>query len=196
VNATGNTVFDADGLSPKHLMTQQDLNEWEQQNILAAQEWVFGKRVLARTDPLDDRDLRKLHERMYDKTWEWAGIYRTTNVNRGCDHTQIRGNILGLLDDVRYWLEHETYSVDEAAVRFHHRLVGRIHAFRNGNGRHARMIADVLVAKHGRPVFSWGPAGADLADVGGGVRQAYLAALRALDADDNDVRPLLDFARS
>ena len=196
MNATGSTTFDADGLIPKNIWKQQDLNEWEQQNILEAQEWAFRERVLTRLNPLDDRHLRKLHERMFDKTWEWAGIYRTTNVNMGCDHAQIRQNILALLDEVRYWLKHETYSVDEAAVRFHHRLVGRIHPFRNGNGRHARMIADVLALKHGRPVFSWGPAEANLADVSGNVRQAYLAALRALDANDNDVRPLLEFARS
>jgi Fic-DOC domain mobile mystery protein B len=196
MSATGKTVFDADGLIPKDLVTQQELNEWEQQNILAAQEWAFKARVLARTDPLDDRYLRKLHKRMFDKTWEWAGDYRTTNVNMGCDYTQIRQNVVALLDDVQSWLKHQTYDIDEAAVRYHHRLVWRIHAFRNGNGRHSRMIADVLVVKHRRPPFTWGPAAADLSDVSGSVRKTYFDALHALDANDNDIRPLLEFARS
>ena len=49
------------------------------------------------------------------------------------------------------------HSPDEITVRFHHRLVA-IHPFPNGNGRHARLIADVLVTKLGRPAFSWGSA--------------------------------------
>lgn len=195
MNATGDTVSDADGLIPKDL-TPQEINEWEQENIFEAQQWAFNKYVLGRTDPLDEGYVRELHKKMFNRTWERAGIYRTRKLNIGCEHFQIRENIARLLGDVRYWLDHETYSVDEAAVRFHHRLVWQIHPFRDGNGRHARMIADVLVAKNGRPVFSWGPPNADLRDVSGAVRQAYLAALRALDANDNDVRPLLEFARS
>ena len=35
-------------------------------------------------------------------------------------------------------------SNDEIAVRLHHRLVA-VHPFANGNGRHARTVADVLI---------------------------------------------------
>lgn len=35
-------------------------------------------------------------------------------------------------------------ELDEFAIRFKHRLVS-IHCFPNGNGRHSRMIADIMV---------------------------------------------------
>jgi hypothetical protein len=56
------------------------------------------------------------------------------------------------------------------------------------------MIADVAAVKLGQQEFTWS-AGKDLV-AEGDARTAYLAALRALDANENDVKPLLDFARS
>lgn len=99
-----------------------------------------------------------------------------------------------LLGNARYWLEHGTFRVDECLVRFHHQIVSKIHPFFNGNGRHARMMTDVIAARYGRPEFTWG-AGANLVDEGS-ARTAYLDALRALDTDENDVKPLISFARS
>lgn len=63
-----------------------------------------------------------------------------------------------LLDDVRHWVEYDTWSPDEIAVRFHHRLVF-IHPFPNGNGRHARPAADLLAVQLSPERFSWGSAG-------------------------------------
>ena len=60
-----------------------------------------------------------------------------------------------LLDDTKAWIEHKSYARDEIAVRFHHRLV-QIHPFANGNGRHARLMADLLVIELGAERFSWG----------------------------------------
>jgi Fic-DOC domain mobile mystery protein B len=94
-----------------------------------------------------------------------------------------------LLDDVRYWAAHATYPADEIAVRLHHRIV-QVHPFPNGNGRHARLLADLLVERLGERPFSWG--GGDLADVGT-LRQRYIAALRAADA--HEIAPLLRFSR-
>lgn len=94
-----------------------------------------------------------------------------------------------LLDDARYWIQHRTYSIDEIAARFHHRLVS-IHPFANGNGRHARLMADVLLAQSGAPPFTWGSK--PLAT--GVERDAYILALRAADA--GDIEPLLLFVRS
>jgi len=78
-------------------------------------------------------------------------------------------------------------------LRFHHQLT-KIHPFANGNGRHARMIADVVAVTNGQPEFTWG-AGKDLVTEGD-ARTRYLAALRALDANEGDLKLLLDFARS
>jgi Fic-DOC domain mobile mystery protein B len=175
---------------------REELNEWERLNILIAREWALKPRVLSRVNPTDEIYLRKLHERMFNKTWRWAGKYRSYDgIDIGCPFVEIRQLIPQLLGSVRYWIENKTYGdIDEIAVRFHHRLVWQIHAFPDGNGRHARLLADVLVAKHGRPPFTWGPTNANLANEGA-VRNAYLDALKALDANDHDIQPLLKFAR-
>jgi fido (protein-threonine AMPylation protein) len=61
-----------------------------------------------------------------------------------------------LLDDLKYWFENDIYAPDEAVIRFKHRLVS-IHCFPNGNGRHSRLIADILIDKlYEREPFSWG----------------------------------------
>jgi len=127
---------------------------------------------------------------MFDETWKWAGLYRLTEKNIGVPVHEIRERLMQLFGDVRYWIENKTYSPDETAVRFHHRLVS-IHAFPNGNGRHARLIADVLVMKLGNPAFTWGSA--NLVEEGA-ARTRYLEAIRA--ADDGEIQPLLQFARS
>jgi Fic-DOC domain mobile mystery protein B len=188
----GNTPLSAEEqaeLTP-NLATKEELNEWERQNILEAYAWALAPGSLRRRDPLVEPYIRDLHFRMFDQTWKWAGSYRTSEKNIGVPHHEIREGIGRLLGDARYWLEHGTYAPDELAVRFHHRLV-LIHPFANGNGRHARLLADVLAQRQERPVFSWG--GENLARAGD-FRRRYIAALQAADA--HDIAPLLAFARS
>ena len=189
---SGNTSLspeEQDDLIPD-LSTREELNEWERQNIIEAYAWVFERRNLRRNDPLTEPYVRQLHRRMFDQTSKWAGAYRSTEKNIGIAHYQIREALAALLGDARYWLEHQTYLADEAAVRFHHRLVW-IHPFANGNGRHARVMADILVQRRGRPAFTWGGASVVRA---GEFRSRYIQALRAADA--GDIRPILKFARS
>src|SRR5207249_6937183 len=131
-----------------------------------------------------------LHARMFRDVWRWAGTYRTTARNIGGDAWRIGTDMAQLMDDVRYWVENKTYPPDEIAIRFHHRLVA-IHPFPNGNGRHSRLMADLLIERLGSNSFSWG--GRSLADAGE-LRRRYVAALRA--ADNHDIEPLLAFARS
>ena len=96
-----------------------------------------------------------------------------------------------LLDDTKAWIEYNSYPPDEIAVRFHHRLV-QIHPFPNGNGRHARLMADLLVMQLGQERFSWGRE--SLRDAGA-VRARYIEALHA--ADHHDIAALLlDSARA
>jgi Fic-DOC domain mobile mystery protein B len=188
----GNTPLspeEQDDLIPD-LSTKEELNEWERQNIVEAYGWTFDPRTLHRQELFAESYVRELHRRMFDQTWKWAGRYRSTEKNIGIAHYQIRDALATLLGDVRYWIEHETFALDELAVRFHHRLVW-IHPFANGNGRHARLIADVLLQRQGQPVFTWG--GADTVRAGD-FRRRYIDALRA--ADKNDLQPLLVFARS
>ncbi len=179
---------EASGLIPSHIRTQAELNEWEQTNILEGERWALGRR--SRTDPLTERFVRELHDRMFGKTWKWAGTFRSSDKNIGVDWRQVGVQLKSVLDDTRYRLEHGTYPLDEIAARFHHRLVG-IHPFSNGNGRHARLMADVLLVRRGAEPFSWGSG--DLVHAGV-ARDRYLAALRA--ADRGEIGLLLEFVRS
>jgi Fic-DOC domain mobile mystery protein B len=171
---------------PAHIAYRRELNEAEQENISRAQDWALNRR----RDPLSEKFVKDLHRRMFGDVWRWAGRFRMSERNLGIVFHEIPVALHQLLDDTRAWIEYRTYPPDEIAVRFHHRLV-LIHSFPNGNGRHARLMADLLVMRLGGERFSWGSA--NLQDAGT-VRQRYIAALQA--ADDHDIGPLLAFARS
>jgi len=150
----GATPLDADELAsliPGHITTQGELNEWEQLNIVQGEAWARKQRK----EILNEAFVRQLHKQMFGETWQWAGNFRKSDKNIGVDWLKVGVELKNLLDDVRYQVEHATYSPDEIAVRFHHRLVV-IHPFPNGNGRHARMMADLLAARLDQPRFSWG----------------------------------------
>src|SRR5262249_3055083 len=78
----------------------------------------------------------------------WAGSHRRTEKNIGIATNRIPAEVVMMFDDLRYWLQHETYPPDKIATRLHQRLV-LIHPFPNGNGRHARLMADLLIEKLG-----------------------------------------------
>jgi len=183
---TGLTPEEREGLVPSYITTRAELNEAEQANILEGREWAFSRK----RDILDEALLKKLHIRMYGNVWAWAGRYRDSGKNIGVEAHRITTELKQLLDDVRSWIEHDTYPADEIAARFHHRLT-HIHCYPNGNGRHARMATDLLLTSLGERPFSWGSA--NLVDAGK-TRQRYIAALRA--ADKHDIGPLLEFVRA
>lgn len=129
------------------LATKEELNEWERENILLARRWTMAASISPHT-VVSDGYVRRLHREMFSQTWKWAGQYRRTEKNLGIPFHQIHERLAALFGDVRYWMENEIHSPDETAIRFHHRLVA-IHPFPNGNGRHGRLIADVLVKQLG-----------------------------------------------
>jgi len=187
----GQTPLDADEtaqLVPAHITTQAELNEWEAANILRAVRWLNRARV---PEVLTESVCRELHRRMFRNTWKWAGTFRTSDKNIGCDWRQVPMRLRQLLDNTRFWLREQTFPTDETGARFHHQLV-LVHAFPNGNGRHARLMTDMVLRQAGAAAFSWG-AGADLLETGE-VRTRYLDALRA--ADGGDFGPLMAFVRS
>ena len=180
------TEEEREGLIPSYITLRSELNEAEQANILEAEEWAFARK----RDLLQEGFLNNLHKRMYGNVWRWAGRYRTSGKNIGIDAYRIPTELRQLLDDCRYWIENGTYEPDEIAVRFHHRIVS-IHCYPNGNGRHARLAADLLLKSMGQERFSWG--GKNLVDVGE-TRERYIGALQA--ADEHNIAPLLEFVRS
>lgn len=186
----GQTPLDPDekaGLIPEHLITKGELNDWEQENILRAVRWLRRARS---PDVLSEGFCRRLHEQMFNLTWSWAGTFRQSDKNIGCDWTQVAVRLNNLFGNARWWIDNKTFPDDEIAARFHRDLVW-IHPFPNGNGRHARMMADVLLRSLGRPAFTWGGTG-NLVKANE-VRARYLAALRS--ADQGNYALLLEFVR-
>jgi len=180
------TEEEREALIPSYITLRSELNEAEQANILQGEQWAFARK----RDVLDEKFLNNLHKRMYSNVWRWAGQYRSSGKNIGVDAYRIPTELRQLLDDCRYWIENNTYEPDEIAVRFHHKLVW-IHLYPNGNGRHARLAADLLLKSMGLERFSWG--GKNLVD-DEKTRKRYIAALHA--ADEHDLGPLLEFVRS
>ena len=189
----GATPLDPDeavGLIPSHIATQGQLNEWELANILEAQAWAFSQRRLTASKLLTEDFVRKLHKRMFGNTWKWAGSFRNTEKNIGVAPEQIAMRLDDLCRDAATQIEYSSYDQDEIAARFHHRLV-HTHLFPNGNGRHARLMSDLLLVRLGRAPFDWGAG--DLVAIGK-TRTRYLDALRQADA--RDYSGLLTFVRS
>lgn len=190
-DAPGQTPLDPDEaaqLIPRHIATQGALDEWEQTNILQAVQWLARQK---RTEVLTEDFCRQLHQRMFNRTWRWAGRFRQSDKNIGCAWPQVPVRLRQLLDNTAWQLREGTQHIDETATRFHHQLV-LIHPFPNGNGRHARLMTDALLRQHGAAAFSWGE-GRNLV-AAGDARQRYLHGLRAADA--GDLGPLMAFVRS
>lgn len=173
------------------ISTRAELNEVERMNINEARVWAMRPSVLKRADLLTDDFARELHRRMFNGVWRWAGRYRTTGKNIGWEVHRLTEGVHNALADAQAWLDYSTYSLPEVAVRLHHQLVV-IHPWPNGNGRHARLLADIVIAARKGQELTWG-AGADIG-AGGDVHQRYIDAARQADA--GNYAPLLEFARS
>lgn len=173
-------------LIPAYISTRRELNAAEQENIARGQAWALERQ----RDILTESFVKELHRRMLGDVWRWAGNFRNSARNIGVDHWDIQPALRVLLDDVKMWIDQKSYPPDEIAVRFHHRLV-QIHPFPNGNGRHSREMADLLIRQLGGQRFSWGSGGLRNASE---LRRRYIDALHA--ADSYDIGPLLAFARS
>ena len=187
----GATPIDPDemeGLKLGHITTRGELNRFEQDNINDALQWLESGR---KGDILTEKFAKALHQKMFGKVWKWAGTFRRSGKNIGVDWHKIPVELHTLLADVRYWIENKTYSEDETAARFHHRLVW-IHMFPNGNGRHARLMTDVLLTEVlGQEPFTWNVERINVEDQ---VRELYIKALQL--ADNSDYSALLDFVRA
>jgi len=185
---------DAECLIPTWIANRGDLNKAEQANITRAIEWTSRARSVRSLDSLLTlASIRELHKRMFEDVWSWAGEFRRRDTNLGTRWPYISTELTDLLADVATQTaepDRMPWTPDEVAARFHHRLVV-VHPFPNGNGRHSRLAADLLVGLLGRPVFTWGSA--DLGQASD-VRARYIAALQMADRGDFD--SLVEFARS
>jgi Fic-DOC domain mobile mystery protein B len=179
-----------EGLLIQSITTREELNEFEQQNIEKAIQWTF-LRKLKKEQLLSEKIIKDLHKKMYGDIWKWAGEFRKSEKNIGVKSYLITTELKILLDDSLFWIDNNVYPQEEIAIRFKHRLVS-IHCFANGNGRHSRLMADLIMEKlFGSSFFSWG--GNDLV-VETNSRLNYIKAIKR--ADICDIEPLIAFAKS
>jgi Fic-DOC domain mobile mystery protein B len=188
----GATPIDEDerqSLIPRHLQTQDELNAFENLNISQAIPWAHKQKGL-----LTVSFLKTLHKQMFAHTWKWAGQFRKSQKNIGVDAYRIESELYQLCGDTQYQIQNQSFGPDEIAIRFHHRLVF-IHAFVNGNGRHARLACDLLIQNLGNAGFSWGSKTYNHNDLSSlnDMRRAYISALKS--ADQGDYEQLISFAR-
>ena len=190
----GQTSLDEEekeGLKIPSVSTKGELDEYEQKNIEQAIQWTLGSKIKIEK-LLSEQFVKSLHYRMYSDVWKWTGQFRKSEKNIGVKSFQISTDIRVLLDDTKYWIENNSYSTDEIAIRFKHRIVS-IHCFPNGNGRHSRLMADLIAEKiFKNKVFTWGQADL-LSSKELDVRTNYLTALQKADA--GNFADLIKFAR-
>ena len=189
----GQTPLDEEekeGLLITTITTRAELDEFEQLNIQKAIEWTLTRKFKAEK-LLTENFIKELHQKMFGDTWAWAGKFRNSNKNLGVNSFMVGVELKNLLDDVKFWINHNIYQPDEIAIRFKHRIVS-IHCFSNGNGRHSRLMADVIIEHlFNQPVYSWG--NTNLINAGE-ARKQYLSTVK--QADKGDIYPLIQFARS
>jgi Fic-DOC domain mobile mystery protein B len=179
-----------EGLKIPSITTREELDEFEQLNIEKAIQWTIGKKMKPE-DLLSEKFIKDLHRRMYGEVWKWAGTFRNSEKNLGIKCFLIPVQLRQLLDDATFWFENNTYPPDEMSIRFKHELVS-IHCFPNGNGRHSRLMADLIMEKmYGEPILTWGSSNLVKSS---DKRKAYIKAIKM--ADNHNLQPLISFAKS
>ena len=182
---------DTSGLLLTHLVTRAERNAAEAEVIsLAYNTYIFeARRKKWGTQWLTDDFICKVHRDMFGSIWEWAGKYRTDMLNIGMDWRLIPEQIRLLCDDFLYWdSPTSTMPVLEVAARLQNRLT-KIHPFRNGNGRHARLITDIFLYSRQHPLPEWPQT--HLMSEGHQIRERYIATMK--QADQGNFSNLIQF---
>ncbi len=185
----GSTPFESSGLKLKHIRTKQQLDVAEARNISRAITKYLASIPSARKAPFTREWAYKLHREMLSNVWTWAGKRRNSELNIGFRVYEIDPGLKNLFDDLATWVQCRSYPIAEQAVRLHHRAV-LIHPFNNGNGRWARLLANIWLKQHNTALVDW-PDGTIASE--GIIRQEYLDAVKA--ADKGYLGPLVSLHR-
>lgn len=176
-------IHDASGLKQEGINTYAQLCDAEAENILKALRKHLARPKKSPTEWFNEKYLAKVHRDMFQEVWDWAGKYRRSTTNIGVKPFLIPVEIVKLCEDVAFWNSHcNNLPALEQAARIHHRLV-LIHPFENGNGRHARLIADMYLHSNGLPYPRWP---IDLSK-SGNYRTEYIQALKEADRGNYDL---------
>jgi Fic-DOC domain mobile mystery protein B len=180
----GETPVDPSHLKDQSIGTRRELCRAEALNIRKAFVKYLAAPPSKRLAPFDYDWLLRLHEEMFGDVWTWAGRPRQENLNLGVAWPQIPEQLSALAKDLPLW-EPSAMPLGEQAARLHYRAVW-IHPFPNGNGRWARLLANIWLRMHQGKLIVWPEEAIGEESL---IRQDYLKALQA--ADRGDLGPLI-----
>ncbi|HUY89067.1 MAG TPA: mobile mystery protein B [Pirellulales bacterium] len=181
-------IDDVSGLKLKGVSTREQLNFAEAQNILKASVKYLARRPTKRSAKFDFAWLLKLHREMFGEVWQWAGKVRTRNLNLGIPFYMVNQELQALAEDLAAWNQFG-HDLIEQAARLHYRAVS-IHPFLNGNGRWARMLANIWLKLNRADIIHWPE---ETIGAESEIRSEYIAAVKAFD--DGQEGPLLELHR-
>ena len=175
---------DVSGLLQESLVDRRDRDAAELEAIARAYDkYVYrARRKKAGAAWLTDELIRRVHFDMFGGIWDWGGRYRTGSTNIGVEWRQIPEQVARIIGDFEYWTSPKSgMSFLEIAARLQNRLT-RVHPFKNGNGRHARLITDIFFYSREHDLPKW-PQLQRLPH-GDRIRKQYLSAMKKADGED------------
>lgn len=172
-------------LDPAKQYTLQELYFYEAKNITKAALKYLSAKPDKKLAPFDFEWMLQLHYEMFGDVWEWAGKLRQVELSIGVKAYIVSTEMRKLVDDLKYWEEHQTFNVPEISARIHHRAV-QIHPFINGNGRWSRMLANIYLKQNGLTPIQWNET---LLAKENPQRDMYIQALK--NADNGDYTALI-----
>lgn len=173
-------IDDISGLRIKGISTRSQLNAAEAENILKATLKYLASRPSRRIARFDIAWMLKLHREMFGDVWSWAGEIRSRDLNIGVPFYQVRSELQALADDAATWRKFN-HDVVEQSARLHYRAA-KIHPFLNGNGRWARMLANILLKQNRFPAIEWPE---ETIGTESTIRSEYIAAIKEADRGDD-----------
>jgi Fic-DOC domain mobile mystery protein B len=141
------------GLKIKTIQNMGELDEHEEANIAKGLSWLARQK----SDPKTYDFWIKLHKKLFEDVWTWAGKIRQHELQNPdfLLPQDIWTGLKHLQEDLKAWIELNSYPPKEIAARFH---VGieTVHPFVNGNGRFGRILTDQICKFQSFDVPTWG----------------------------------------
>jgi len=181
-------IDDISGLKRKDVRTRSELAIVEAENVRKVIVKYLAAKPSRRLASFELSWALKLHSEMFGDVWDWAGQSRTIDLNLGVHWPQVQLALQDLLADLRVWEKAWPDVLDQAA-HLHHRAV-RIHPFLNGNGRWARMLANIWLQRQGAKITVWPEESIGTVSA---IRDEYLQAIKS--ADNGKIDELIELHR-
>ncbi len=168
------------------VLARAQLNAAEFENITLALDKFLGGKPTPQKAPFTPKWALRVHKEMFGKVWTWAGKLRIIELEGAWSPLwRVQTDFYNLFADIQCWQESDFGILEQAAI-LHHRAVA-IHPFENGNGRWARLLANIWLKQHATTITVWPEA--EIFSSESSIRQEYIAALR--EADKHNLKPLM-----